>query len=310
MKILIAEDDITSCTMLEAITRQWGYTPVITSDGEQALKALQMPDAPRLAIIDWNMPGLDGPEVCRRIKKLQAGNPPYLILLTARDDKGDIAAGLDSGANDFISKPYNAKELRARVDVGRRMIELQSELIKTRDALAYQATHDPMLDILNRRAVLEGLERELARMQRNKTPLSVGIFDIDHFKAVNDQYGHQVGDEVLQGFSQRILQHIRKYDMLGRFGGEEFLLIAPELHDYSDEGFFDRLREHVAGTPLQTKAGKIPITVSIGVAIGEPNSSIDTLIANADAALYFAKQEGRNRVVYYDKMNARRTVSD
>lgn len=303
MKILIAEDDITSRTMLDAILQQWGFSPIVTCDGQEALQALQEPDAPQLAVIDWNMPKMDGPEVCRRIKKLHADNPPYLILLTARDDKGDIVAGLDSGANDFISKPYNVKELRARVDVGRRMVELQSELVRTRDALAYQATHDPLLDILNRRAVIEGLERELARTQRKKSQLSVGLFDLDHFKQINDHYGHQAGDEVLCGFSRRILQHIRKYDLLGRFGGEEFLLVAPELHDQSDEDFFGRLCDYVAEEPILTKEGPVPLTVSIGVAIGQHNSSIDAIIANADSALYAAKERGRNRVVYFDRLN-------
>ena len=310
MKILIAEDDKTSRTMLDAILQQWGFSPIITCDGVEALQALQMPDAPKLAIIDWNMPRMDGPEVCRRMKELSLDNPPYLILLTARDDKGDIVVGLDSGANDFVSKPYNAKELRARVDVGRRMVELQSELVKTRDALAYQATHDPLLDILNRRAVIEGLEREMARLQRKQAPISIGLFDLDHFKQVNDQYGHQAGDEVLQEFAARIQQHIRKYDLLGRFGGEEFLLVAPELDEEADEGFYERLRESIATKPFATKAGPVSLTTSIGVAVGNKGSSIDTLIAHADAALYFAKDDGRNRVVYYDKIKTGQLKND
>lgn len=301
MNILIAEDDKTSRTMLDAILQQWGFSPVVTCDGEEALQALKMPDAPKLAVIDWNMPKMDGPDVCKSIKELHLDNPPYLILLTARDDKGDIATGLDAGANDFISKPYNAKELRARVDVGKRMVELQTELVKARDALAYQATHDPLLDILNRRAILESLEREIARLKRKKRVVSIGLFDLDHFKKVNDEYGHQVGDEVLCGFSARLLKHIRKYDLLGRFGGEEFLLVAPELDRSSDEEFFERLRESIATEPFETKGGLITLTASIGVAIGREDSSIDTMIAQADAALYTAKDEGRNRVVYYDK---------
>ena len=305
MNILIAEDDTTSRTMLDAILRQWGFSPVVTCDGEEALEALQKPGAPKLAVVDWNMPKMDGPEVCKRIKELYVDNPPYLILLTARDDKGDIALGLDSGANDFISKPYNAKELRARVDVGKRMVELQTELVKTRDALAYQATHDPLLDILNRRAIFDGLEREIARLHRQHTSISVGLFDLDHFKQVNDQYGHQVGDEILQGFVGRLLQHIRKYDLLGRFGGEEFLLVAPELGEQPEEDLFERLRQSIADEPFQTKGGTIALTTSVGVAIGDKDSTIDTIIANADAALYSAKTEGRNRVIYHDKMKPR-----
>ncbi|HDP33655.1 MAG TPA: diguanylate cyclase [Candidatus Hydrogenedentes bacterium] len=302
MRILVAEDDATSRVMLDGILRQWGFTPVVTCDGREALGALLASDAPRLAILDWNMPELDGPEVCRLVKKEKAENPPYLILLTARDDKGDIVVGLESGANDFISKPYSVKEFRARVDVGRKMVELQSELIRTRDALAYQAAHDPLTDILNRRAVLENLERELARAQRYASGLGVGLFDLDHFKQINDKYGHQAGDDVLCGFVRLIMQHIRKYDIFGRFGGEEFLLIAPDPQDTAAENFFGRLCKNVAATPMPTRVGNISITVSVGVAVCQSDSSVDMLIANADMALFRAKETGRNRVVYHDKM--------
>ncbi len=298
MRVLIAEDDPTSRLMLEAMLKQWEFEPVTTNDGQEALTAMQAPDAPRIAILDWNMPKMDGPEVCRRIKEARQDNPPYLILLTARDDESDIVAGLESGANDFISKPYNAKELRARVGVGQKMVELQSALINTRDALAYQATHDPLTDILNRRAILENLERELARAARSGSYVGVGIFDLDHFKQVNDKYGHQVGDEVLCGFVRRIQEHIRKYDILGRFGGEEFLLIVPEPKKTAVKDFFGRLCAEVAARPIPTQAGDIAVTVSIGVATCSTGSSLDAIIAQADAALYQAKANGRNQVVY------------
>ncbi len=301
MKVLIAEDDATSRVLLETMLRQWEFTPVVTCDGREALEAMQRPDAPRIAILDWNMPEMDGPEVCQRIQANSADNPPYLILLTARDDKGDIVVGLESGANDFISKPYNALELKARVDVGRRMVELQSEIISARDALAYQATHDPLTDTLNRRAILEELERELARSARTGAWLGVGVCDLDHFKRVNDVYGHQVGDEVLRGFVACVQKHIRKYDMLGRFGGEEFLLIAPESQDVVVEELFERARREVAENPMATRAGDIAITVSIGVAVSKGDLTADAVIARADAALYRAKAEGRNRVVYHEE---------
>ena len=202
MKILIAEDDFTSRSMLTAILKKWGYDPVVTEDGMAAWDALQKPDAPRLVLLDWNMPGLDGLEVCRRLRTKETPNPPYVILLTGRGEKGDIVRGLEAGANDYIAKPYDNAELQARIRVGQRMLELQAKLLEARDALAHQATHDALTGIFNRRAILDRLAQEISRAERDGTPLSVGMFDIDHFKKINDTFGHQAGDDVLVAFAR------------------------------------------------------------------------------------------------------------
>ena len=298
MKILIAEDDLTSRLILTAILKKWEFDPVAAGDGGAAWEILQQPDAPRLILLDWNMPGLDGLAVCRRLRACESRNPPYVILLTARDEKGDIVQGLEAGANDYVSKPYDNAELKARIRVGQRMLELQSHLMEARDALVHQATYDPLTEILNRRAILERLTQEISRAKREGKSLSVGMCDIDHFKVVNDHYGHQAGDEALIAFTRRIQNRLRDYDSFGRYGGEEFLVIAPGSLGHSGESLYERLRAGVADAEIPTTAGTLSLTVSIGVAPGTGLSTVDALLAVADAALYQAKAEGRNRVVY------------
>jgi diguanylate cyclase (GGDEF)-like protein len=298
MKILIAEDDFTSRSILTAILKKWGFDPVVTENGGAAWAALQSPDAPRLALLDWSMPGMDGLEVCRRLRASDSRNPPYVILLTAREGKGDIVQGLDAGANDYVAKPFNNEELRARIGVGQRMLEMQSHLLEAQDALSHQATHDFLTGILNRRAILDRLAQEISRAKRQNTSLSLGMCDIDHFKNINDANGHQAGDEALVVFTRCIQDRLRDYDSFGRYGGEEFLVIAPGSVGHSRESLYERLRAGVAEAEIPTKAGMVSLTVSIGVAAGTGQSTVDTLLAAADAALYQAKADGRNRVVY------------
>lgn len=298
MQILIAEDDFTSRTILSAIVSKWGHAPIVVEDGSAAWHIMQKIDAPNLAILDWEMPGMDGLEVCRKIRRQQTTNPPYIIILTAKDDKADIVKGLDAGANDYISKPYDNEELFARIRVGQRMVELQTELLAAKDALAHEARHDSLTKVLNRGAILHGLEKELGRAQRNKSSLSIGLFDIDFFKKVNDTHGHQAGDEVLCGFVKTLQQALRGHDLLGRYGGEEFLVVAPDSTGSIEEGLYERLRALVADSRTETRAGSLAITVSVGVAGFDRTATVETMLAAADAALYRAKDQGRNQVVY------------
>jgi two-component system, cell cycle response regulator len=299
MKILLAEDDSTSRAMLTAILKKWGYDAVACEDGNVAWAELQKPDAPRLVLLDWNMPGLDGLEVCGRLRKKETIDPRYIILLTGRGEKDDIVRGLEAGANDYIAKPYNNAELQARIGVGRRMLDLQASLMETQSALAFQAAHDALTGIFNRRAILDRLNQEISRALRQGNSLSVGMCDIDHFKKINDRFGHQAGDDVLVAFARCLQTGLREYDCVGRYGGEEFLIIATGLAGQSDEGLYERLREQVAAAVIKTKAdGDVAVTVSIGTATGSGQSTVDRLIAAADAALYRAKAAGRNRVVH------------
>lgn len=298
MKILIAEDDATSRTLLAAVLKKWGFDPVVTEDGSAAWQAMQTPDAPQLVIADWNMPKMDGMQFCRKVRQLRTSSPPYIILLTSRDEMRDIVQGLDAGANDYVTKPYHGEELQARLRVGRRMLDLQAELNKARNLLEHQASHDTLTGVLNRRAIVDVLNKELRRAERSGKGLSLGLLDIDHFKAINDTFGHQVGDEVLVGFTGRLLQNLREYDHIGRYGGEEFLIVAPQDGGDSETGLCERLRAAVAHEPITTSVGPLPITVSIGVAAGGGAQTMENVLAAADIAMYEAKSAGRNQVAY------------
>jgi two-component system cell cycle response regulator len=300
MRILIADDSVTSRSMLASVLKKIGHDVVETVNGAEAWKVLQKPDAPALAILDWMMPKMDGLEVVRRVRALQSQKPPYLIILTSKGDKADIVTGLNTGANDYLAKPFDHGELRARVEVGCRMIELQTELLKTRHALEYEAAHDYLTGTLNRRAIEAELTRELSRERRRHDGLAIGICDIDFFKKINDTHGHAVGDEALCGFVSLVQNCLRDYDYLGRFGGEEFLVISSGVKESDVFNLFERMRVYIAYSPIPTMVGDIRITVSIGVKIARKNETMDQLITAADAALYKAKSEGRDRVCLGD----------
>jgi len=298
MKILIADDDVTSRAMLAGILRKNGYDVLEAVNGTETLEIMQRSDAPRLAVIDWIMPEMDGLEVVRRIRSLKTEQPPYLIMLTAKSEKGDITTGLDAGANDYLAKPFDPGELISRIGVGQRMVEMQEELIAARNALLHEATHDALTGLLNRRAILEALSRELLRAERNHCRLSVGLFDIDHFKRVNDGYGHAIGDEVLRVFAETLTTFLRGYDLIGRYGGEEFLVVIPDHSMTDDQDIYERLKSKIAEKPIATQSGELSITVSIGVAFFHRGVDADALIEAADKALYRAKEQGRNRVCH------------
>ena len=298
MKILIAEDDFTSRMMLDGVLTKWGFTTVVTTNGQEAWEAIQRADAPAIAILDWQMPIMNGLEICRKLRQIEQPTPPYLILLTARGDKKDIVKGLDAGANDYIPKPYDNEELLARIRVGQRMVQLQRELVKLNQTLLHEAMHDQLTGIYNRRAIINTFEKELDRAARGEKHLSIGLCDIDHFKSINDTYGHQVGDDVLRGFVKLVEKQLRKYDYLGRYGGEEFLIVSPDSKGTKSEGLYERICRYISENKIQTGHQKIAITVSIGVAAFSGGQTMQTLLSACDAALYRSKEGGRNRVSY------------
>jgi len=300
MRVLVADDDLTSRTILAAILAKEGHQVETVVDGAEAWKALQQPDAPELIILDWVMPEINGPNVARLVRGLKTDKPPYILMLTARDHKADIVAGLKAGANDYVTKPFDSGELCARIGVGRRMIEMQTALLSSQQALAHQASHDSLTGLLNRHSILDKLQTEVARANRNAKEWGVGVCDLDHFKRVNDTHGHQAGDDLLRGFAQVLVDHLRPYDAAGRIGGEEFLIIAPDMAKADLPSLFHRLCAVVATSKITTRTGVLSITVSIGVASATPGTTADAMLADADAALYRAKAEGRNRVAYDD----------
>ncbi|MFT5658403.1 MAG: two-component system cell cycle response regulator [Gammaproteobacteria bacterium] len=308
MKLLIAEDDLTSRTMLKAVTRRWDYEPITVDDGEAAWQLLQGDDTPRLLLVDWEMPNLNGLALCQRIRAKEEGTDPvYIILLTARNSTDDIVAGLEAGANDYIAKPFDNAELHARLQVGSRMLKLQEDLNNTKQALAFQATHDSLTGLLNRGAVMEAMGLEIDRTKRQPLPLYIGLCDIDHFKLVNDTHGHLAGDEVLRHVAERLSATLRPYDRIGRYGGEEFLILL-NTDKTNAHTLFERIRKAVADEPFVYEQTSLQLTISCGVSFFEPSQSElneKELLAIADAALYRAKAAGRNQVVFDLKIESK-----
>jgi diguanylate cyclase (GGDEF)-like protein len=284
--------------VLETLLKKWGHEIVVAKDGLEAVRLLESREAPRLAVLDWMMPGLEGVQVCQRIRQDATRPYMYLLLLTARSQKDDLVRGLESGADDYLTKPFDAQELRARLHVGKRILELQDNLIAAREKLLYQATHDALTGISNRGVCLDALRRERSRQTRESGSFAISLLDIDHFKYVNDTYGHLAGDAVLTEAAQRIKNCIRPYDTLGRYGGEEFLIVLPMADAPGAVCVAERIREAFEAQPVVTEREKISITVSLGVAVSEGQNSFDaeSLLQMADEALYRAKQTGRNRV--------------
>ncbi len=298
-RVLIAEDDPITRMMLGATLSSWGVETIQVGDGDEALKVMKGEDPPRLALLDWIMPGKDGPQVC---KELRTSPEPYIytILLTSMDRKEDLITGLESGADDYLIKPYDPSELRVRLKAGERIVRLQSELIEAREKLRIQATRDPLTNLLNRRAMYDAFEERLARAVRKGEPLSTLLVDIDHFKKINDTYGHDAGDLVLVEISRRMASSIRQYDVLSRHGGEEFLMLFPDTGP--EEGFqvAEKLRQVVRSTPIVLEDGReLQVTASMGLLSLVPQAGHDQskLVNCADEALYEAKQAGRDRVV-------------
>jgi diguanylate cyclase (GGDEF)-like protein len=277
---------------------KWGYEVTVTRDGAEAWEVLQGAEAPPVAILDWMMPGLDGVEVCRKVR--QRGQEPYiyLLLLTTKGRKENIIEGLDAGADDYLTKPFDPHELQVRLRTGMRIVTLQAEIIEAREALRIQATHDALTGVWNRRAILDMLGTELVRSSRDALPVAVAMVDLDHFKRINDTYGHVVGDVVLRESVSRMRALLRPYDALGRYGGEEFLVVLPGCSAQDAFRLAERLRLGISQEPMVIPEGTVDVTSSLGVATNDTATPLDAtaLIQAADTALYRAKAGGRNRV--------------
>lgn len=303
MKVLLAEDDPVTRKLLQVTLTQWGYEVIAVKDGAAAWQVLQRPDAPRLAILDWMMPGLSGLQLCKAVRDAKREMYSYLIILTSKVESADVIQGFDAGADDYLIKPVNPQELRLRVGAGRRVLQLQDELIAAREMLRIQATRDSLTGLMNRGAIVEHFEREMSRTERQSEPIGVAMIDLDHFKKINDTHGHLIGDVVLREAAIKMRKALRTYDEVGRYGGEEFLAVLT-LEKPSPSVLWrigERLRKSVSNSPISTPAGALNVTVSIGIAVSSvaDRYSPTDLIQAADKALYRAKDEGRNRLVIY-----------
>jgi diguanylate cyclase (GGDEF)-like protein len=296
LKILIAEDDRVSARILETHLKKWGYEVFLEKDGEDAWQTLDRENI-QIAILDWMMPKLNGIQLCRKIRKRESDFYTYIILLTARTSTEDIVKGLNSGADDYITKPVEYLELQARLKTGRRIIELENHNRKLRDRLEKIAQQDSLTGFLNKRNITEQLEKELSRGRRDHSAVSCILLDIDKFKQINDTYGHHVGDQVLVEMASRFRKNVRKHDQIGRYGGDEIMVLAWDADEQTLIKVSERLRRSVVGKPFATDAGPLEISISLGGAstISSPDLSAEELIKLSDQALYRAKSKGRNR---------------
>ncbi|HEX9998528.1 MAG TPA: diguanylate cyclase [Abditibacterium sp.] len=289
MKILIAEDDMTSRLVLGATLKKLGHEVTATSDGQQAWARLSEEYFP-LLISDWMMPDMDGLELCRLIRAANQKQYTYIILLTALGGRNSFLEGLDAGADDFITKPFDEELLAARLRVAERILALHL-------SLHTQAMYDGLTGLLNRAAIMENLIDELERASRDKRSLGIVLLDLDHFKSVNDNYGHAAGDAVLKEAARRMKNSMRSYDQVGRYGGEEFLIVAPGNLDENVLIMAERVRHGIGSEPIDLGDQMLPISCSLGAAVSSMTVKEDasSLISRADAALYRAKASGRNR---------------
>lgn len=302
MKILIADDDPVSRHKLRRQLEKWDYDIVAVDTGEEAWRVLQGDAPPPLAILDWMMPDLEGIDLCRRIRSGEADQQDhytYVVIMTVRDRIADLVEAMDAGADDFISKPYNPIELRVRVQAAKRILDLQRQIIAAREEFRRQAQRDPMTGVLNHQAILDALDIEMDRSGRSEQFVSCILADLDHFKSVNDTYGHQAGDKVLVNLAQCLKHTVRKYDVVGRYGGEEFMIVLPGSPAAAAFDIAERVREQIASASVESATGLVQVTISMGVASTEQFADFgsEDLIAEADKALYAAKHQGRNRVV-------------
>lgn len=292
MKVIVAEDDVGTRLILEHALKKWEYDVVSTSNGLDALNAILNEEESCLAVLDWVMPEMDGLEVCRIVREKQtARGYTYIVILTGKQRKEDVVKGLEAGADDFLIKPFDHQELRMRLRAGRRILELQEQLNK----MAY---YDSLTGLLNRLAIMNILRKELERAKREEQITSVIMCDLDYFKKVNDSYGHLCGDAVLQEAASRLKLGLRKYDSIGRYGGEEFLIVVPGCNAAEASNIAKRIQTLLSVTPIVYLEKDITVTMSMGIADTHccRCDDIDTLVRLADESLYQAKNEGRNRV--------------
>jgi len=299
MQALVVEDSAVFRKLIGDHLRSWGFGVTLAETGSEAWQILQQSDSPKLVLLDWVLPDLDGIELCRRIRQARTSGPyVYVILLTSNEGRQNMLEGMQAGADDYLVKPFDELELKARLLVGKRILDLQEELVSARESMRHAATHDSLTEVMNRGEILAMLERELERSRRERRNLAIILGDIDHFKSVNDNLGHLFGDEALREISRRLRTQLRIYDGVGRYGGEEFLLILPNCDLPNGLQRANALREFIASSPVAYSGDAKLITMSMGVAVsaGVGKSEVEALLSQADAGLYRAKENGRNRV--------------
>jgi two-component system, cell cycle response regulator len=301
VRILVADDDPVSLRLMEHMLRNSGYKVITADNGQEAARILSKADGPRMALIDWMMPGLDGPSVCRAVRGRHEDAYVYMVLLTSKQSSADVVQGLEAGADDYLIKPCHPAELKARLHTGRRVLQLEDRLVEAREKMRFKATHDSLTSLWDRGAIIALLHSEQSRTRREHSPVSILLCDVDHFKKVNDVYGHAVGDEVLAEVSKRIKDSVRSHDAVGRYGGEEFLIVMGGTGSEEVKERAEQVRSAVSCLPFSTAQGLINVSLSMGVTTIEDWDRAlpaDLFLKEADDALYRAKESGRDKVVF------------
>jgi diguanylate cyclase (GGDEF)-like protein len=301
VKVLVVDDDPINRMLLRQSLQRFGWGVTEVADGTEAWQLLQENHHP-FVITDWMMPGMHGPELIRHIRQANYPSYTYVILLTSRGEREDVVSGLESGADDYVTKPFDQAELRARIEIGQRILDLEAKLSESQENLRILAAHDSLTRLLNRRAIEELAEAEISRGQRHQKPLALVLLDIDHFKLINDTFGHASGDRALVRLSDLLRQNLRAFDHVGRWGGEEFICVLPETDIGEALQVAERIRARVADEELALDDGAVlSMTVSVGVGVWTTANqpvTFEELYKAADAALYAAKRSGRNRVAF------------
>jgi two-component system cell cycle response regulator len=304
MRALVADDDRATTAIVATALQQWGFDVDIAHDGAAAWEQLNALQPPSLAVIDWTMPGLDGIELCNRVRTSERLRTTYILLLTARDARADLIAGLDAGADDYMTKPIDVDELRARVHVGQRVASLQqtlaqrvTDLRRAHDHLKEMASTDALTRLYSRRWWFDMATTEFSRSRRYGRQLSLLLADLDHFKTVNDQFGHETGDDVLRAFAGLLRRECRESDFVGRLGGEEFAIALPETSLEQAQTLATRVTDGCRALSVPAVSDfEVRCSCSIGLTeVRETDPDIDNVLRRADVALYKAKRDGRGR---------------
>jgi two-component system, cell cycle response regulator len=299
-RVLLVDDDEFVRSHISVVLRTGGYEVYTATSGDEALRILDAKPC-HIVLTDWQMPDMDGLALCRHLRLLQGCGYIFVLMHTVRSGTEAILAGLSAGADDYVVKGAAAEEILTRLEVGRRMMHLQSSLPVRNDENRCMSVTDPLTGARNRRYLMKYLPREIERAVRDKHPIAVVSYDVDHFKQINDSYGHDVGDEVLQGLVSRSVTVIRRgTDWIARSGGEEFVFVLPDTDLKGASCFAERLQAILITQPIVTATGPLDVTVSIGVTalVEAPELGITSaaeMLRAVNQCVHASKNLGRNR---------------
>lgn len=298
--LLLVEDEPTQRMMLERQLRLAGYAVETADNGDAALAKILNGDY-QILLTDWDMPGMDGPTLCKRVREAKLETYLYILLLTGHLTTDDVVQGLGAGADDYVRKPANQSELLARLNAGSRIVRLEQSLREANAEIQKLSITDSLVGTFNRRYLNDQLLKEVERARRYNRPLAAIMADLDRFKRINDERGHQSGDEVLRRFADYAKALIRPSDWMARYGGEEFVIVLPETDANGAAIAAEKIRALCAGKPMPLSTGDLEVTASFGIAaLSSASQTVEAaaaaLLREADAALYTSKHEGRNRI--------------